>query len=111
MERLQTDSDGNEKPQRAEQYEGISILYDRIYSERGVAEAEGFIWMLADALGGERVRIPSLEVLHREGRNRCICSDYDTGRYSCAELSAKYDLDARHISRILKKEQLFGKEG
>lgn len=110
MENLPTDSEESAKPKRAEQYEGVGRLYDRIFRESGVAAAEGFLWMLADELGGERVTIPSLEVLHREGRNLCIQTDYDTGMYSCSELAKKYELDIRHVSRLLQKEQMFGKE-
>jgi Mor family transcriptional regulator len=91
-------------------YEGIRGLYERMYKESGVAAAEHLIWLIADELGGQRVTIPSSEVLHREGRDTCIRADYDTGTYSLSQLAMKFDLDERTISRILKKESLFGKE-
>lgn len=82
-----------------------------MYMELGMTMADQLLRLLAEELGGERITIPSLEVLHREGRNACIRTDYDTGQYSQNELAVKYDTDSRNIARILKKEELFGKEG
>lgn len=110
MESLQTNSEQSSSSNNGQPYEGFRGLYERIYNESGVEAAEQFIWLITDELGGQRITIPSTEVLHREGRDACIRHDYDSGMFTLAQLATKFDLDDRTISRILKKQPLFGKD-
>ncbi|ADW18594.1 putative bacteriophage DNA transposition protein B [Desulfobulbus propionicus DSM 2032] len=56
---------------------------------------------LAQRFDGTPVRIYGWKTWTRSWRDRCIRSDYDTGKYSGVELARKYGLQERQIWNIL----------
>lgn len=97
-----------------QQFEGFRRLYLRLVNLHGEEGAETIFWMLAEEMGGERVNVPSMEVLQREARNASIRKAYDigykTGDGNRAQLAERFGLDIRQIDRILQSKSMFREE-
>ena len=115
MENSQTNTQQKEQTMETnQQFEGFRRLCLRLVKIYGEEGAEAILWMLAEEMGGERVNVPSMEVLQREARNVSIRKAYDigykTGEGNRAQLAERFGLDVRQIDRILQGKPMFREE-
>ena len=87
---------------RARHHEAVSELFGRFEIEFGNL-APLIIRVLVECLGGMQVRVPDLDDLWRQERNRRIRNEF-TG-FNHEELAIKYRIKARQVRRIIKIQQ------
>ena len=70
---------------------------------RQVAELVGIgnALILAQAFDGTSINLYGWKSMVRKWRDRCIRSDYDTGKWTVITLARKYHLSDRQVSNIL----------
>jgi Mor family transcriptional regulator len=84
-----------------EHREVIRELFDRLREEFG-HQAPSIIQVFVEVAGGLRLRVPDLQYLYQQERNRRIRNEFN-GR-NLEELAIRYRLKTRQIRRIIARD-------
>ena len=97
-------------PRSHESLKSFVKLYKRIDELEGEEAAERIMNIISQTLGGERLTIPDMTVIHSECRAVQIRRLYE----ECLTRSAiaeRYGISISTVDRILKRPPLFGGKG
>ena len=82
--------------------EAIHRWMVRVRAEFGLASGAAIIKSLIEECGGLRMRLPDIQDIYCEERNRIIRNKFTGANYE--ELALSFNLTVRHIRRILSEK-------